>query len=427
MSGALTVTFRQRQGVTRAVLTALVALLLIVSLTITPREPPRYSTLGVDFLAFYAAGLTLGHGHDPYNQRYLGATEAQLHSIGNPHQGIGLNPYANPPLFAWAMRAFTGVAAPGAFAIWFALMVIALLVALVLMARSYAVRGRGWAVVLFAATPAPVWALYFGQQTPLLLLSLAGAVAALRRSRPTLAGVVLSACWIKPHLLLPLVVVIAALLARRLALSFLLGFCGSSALLTIASLFLTGSRLSGAWAHTLLFRSSTIATQPVVSSLAGLYLGAIGRPWSVLLPVLLAGLWLAFVALLVRQARRTGVAPGDDAWLSVVSSALCAWLLATPYAHPADLVLVGVALPVLLGRRLERTGDPWVRVALIALLIAPEGDFLAPHLTYAFSYSVFVPFALLLALRPWRALRGVYLYGASHPYYVASRPSARRI
>ena len=262
---------------------------------------------------------------------------------------------------------------------------------------------RGWALLIFAVTPAPVIGYFLGQQTPLLLVALAAALTALRHKRPALAGVVLTVGWIKPHLMFPIALVLVATLGRPQARRLLGGLLCASTLLGLASWLVTGEALGIAWLRDLSLYGHTLDTvQPDLSSLAGVYLSVVGRPWSAYIGAALVGAWLLFAALLVRKARRKGLAPSDDAWLRLVALALASWLLATPYAHPADLVLLVPALPVLLGRRLEGLADARVRLALGMLLVAPEADLLGFRPNLWLSYSVLVPLTVLIALRPWR-------------------------
>jgi hypothetical protein len=388
---------------------ALAVLVLVCSVALDLVLLPHDGGLGHDFSAFYAAGLTLRHGHDPYSWSQLGATEAHLRSIGDPRQPVcrsqlqACNPYANPPLFAWAMAAFTVVPERPAYVIWLAAMVAAMLGSVALLASWDGMGRRSWALLVFAVTPAPVIGYFLGQQTPLLLIALAAALTALRRERPALAGILLTVGWIKPHLMFPIALVLVAMLGRPQARRLLAGLLCASALLGLASWLLTGEALGIAWVRGLSLWGHTLDTvQPDLSSLAGVYLSVVGRPWSVYVGAAIVGAWLLFAALLVRKVRREGLAPADDRWLRLLALALASWLLATPYAHPADLVLLVPVLPVLLGRHLGGLADPQVRLALGMLLIAPEADLLGFRPNLWLSYSVLVPLTMLIALRPWR-------------------------
>jgi hypothetical protein len=301
------------------------------------------------------------------------------------------------------MAAFTVVPERPAYVIWLAAMVAAMLAGVALLASCDRMGRRGWALLVFAITPAPVIGYFLGQQTPLLLVALAAALAALRHKRPALAGVVLTVGWIKPHLIFPIALVLVAMLGWPQARRLLTGFFCASALFGLASWLLTGEALFIAWVRDLSLYGHTLDTvQPDLSSLAGVYLSVVGRPWSAYIGAAIVGAWLLFAALLVRKARREGLAPADDRWLRLLALALASWLLATPYTHPADLVLLAPALPLLLGRHLGGLDDAWVRLALGMLLVAPEADLLGFRPNFVLSYSVLVPLTMLIALRhPW--------------------------
>jgi hypothetical protein len=216
-----------------------------------------------------------------------------------------------------------------------------------------------------------------------------------------LAGVVLSVGWIKPHVFFPCVVVMVALLGWRVALRIVGGFLGATALLGAASWLLAGGPLFVAWIRELLdFGRTAAQAQPGLASLAGVYLSLLNPPWTRLAAVLLVAAWAGFALLLVRAARRARVTPDDDAWPRLVGLALAAWLLAAPYIHIPDMLLIGAALPALLGRQGQGLADGRVRLALGLLMAAPEADLLGLRLNYILCYSTLVPLAVIWALRP---------------------------
>ena len=213
--------------------------------------------------------------------------------------------------------------------------------------------------------------------------------------------------WIKPHLLFPVALIIVVVMRWRDAARLLSAFLAGTLALASLSWATTGGALFIAWGRDLVAYGNTMDTrQPLLSSVAGIYLSYVGRPWSNYLAMACVGAWLLCAILLARHARRREVMPGSAEWWRVVAIVLVAWLLLTPYAHPADLVLVVVALPLILGQRLEGLADPLVRLALGALLTAPAADLLGFRPNYVFTYSVLVPLTLLLALRPWQSRSG---------------------
>jgi len=372
-----------------------------LDLLLLPHDP----ALGLDFAAFYAAGVALRQGHDPYNWARLKVIEQHLRSIGDPHQVMGFDSYANPPFFTALMAPLTMLPERAAYLAWLVAAILALVAGLTLMARVYHMERWGW-MLLFAVTPASVIGLFLGQQMPFLLLGLVLALFALRRGWYVAAGVALALGWTKPHLMLPLALVAIMMMRWPVARRVLVGFLGATAALLLISLVAGGGGAMASWGDDLLHYGRTIdALQPLISSLAGLYLSVVGRSWSGWLACGCLGVWLLLSMLAVWRTRRQRLEPGDDAWLRVFATVLVAWLLFIPYTHPADLVLVIPALPVLLGRRLEGLSDPLTRLALGALLTAPEADLLGFRPNYVLSYSVLIPLTMLLALRPWTLCR----------------------
>jgi len=387
------------------ILTVLAMATLLASLALDLMILPGDAALGHDFSAFYAAGLAVRKGLDPYNWAQLGLVEAHLRSIGNPNLPLAFNSYANPPFFTLLMAACTRLPDRPLYVLWTGAMAAALIAGSVVLPRSCGVPRRGWIGLLFTLTPASIICLFLGQQTPLLLLGLALSLVALRSDRPALAGVLLTVGWIKPHLLFPVAMVIVLTLNRRMMRQLLAGFLGVSLALGIVSWLALGGQAFAAWARDLLSYGRTVdVLQPDLSSLAGIYLSVLARPWSTWAMAAALGLWVGLAGLLVYRGRRDGLTPTDDGWLRLVAIALVTWLLATPYTHPADLILLAVALPVLLGARLQHIGRAEVRLALTALLVAPEADLLGFRPNFVLSYSVLVPLTFLLALRPWSVL-----------------------
>jgi len=382
-------------------MTLLAAALLVCTVALDLAALPHETGLGSDFSAFYAAGLTVRQGRDPYNWVQLGQTERHVRTIVDPHVTMIFNSYANPPLFAKVMTVCTIVPQPVAYACWLAAMAAMLVGSLVVVGRLYGLKeplSMGF-LLLFAVTPIPIICYYFGQQTPILLLALAGSLALLRRSHPGWAGVVVSLVWIKPHLLFPVIVVLIGLLGWSDARRFIAGLVGSSVALGLLSWWTMGASLLGAWAQTLIVYAHRMDNrQPLLSSLAGAYLSVVKRPWSIVLNDLCVVCWIGLMAVVLWRARRAGVTLGGEGGLRVVAIALVSWLLLTPYVHPADLVLIGVALPAVLGRRLEGLSNPLTRLTMGALLTAPTLDLFGFSPNYLFTYSVFVPLFLLAAL-----------------------------
>lgn len=375
------------------IIAALAAAILAVTIVLEVTTLPHDGGLGRDFSAFYAAGLALRQHLNPYNCGQIGAIERHLPTIADATHTVAFNAYSNPPLFAWAMSLLAHVAQPRAYTLWLVIIAAALIGSLWLLAREY---GRPWLLLPFALTPTAAICLFMGQQTPLLLAGLSIALVALRRSRPRLAGIVLCIGWIKPHLLFPPALVLVALLSAPDRRALLRSFGLASFALAALSCLLTGPALLITWLQYFLSLGGSLTAQPLLASMSGLYMSFLGRPWNMIASAISLAIWIVIAALLIRQGKRRQVQPGQDAFLSIVALSLTGWLLLTPYAHPADLVLVVPALVLL------RWQDALARLAIVVLLLAPAADMWAVRPTYAFTYSFLIPLTLTMALRPFR-------------------------
>ncbi len=392
--------------------------MLALNLFLLPREP----ALGLDFLLFYGTALTVRRGYSPYDALHRGQTLRHLPLLSRPHQHMVAGLYGNPPLFAWALTPLTHLAPTIAYIVWAAILIIATFVSVLMLQRTFLPAARGASgrlplyVLLFTLSPASMYAYFMGQLAPLLLFGATLAIVALQRGGGVqrcarcyiaLAGLSLNVVWLKPHLLLPIVLIIGLLLPRRHILLYIGGFLGGSALCAILSIALLGRMVLLAWAQGLVAFGRSFGIQPGVSSLAGLYQPTLGPTWSTVVSGGLVVLWILFTRQLVLYARRRGIKPGEDnTWLRVIALALASWLLIVPYTHTPDLPLVALTLPALLGCAGERWADARVRVAVAVLLIAPEIDLMGGFaLSATMAYSVLVPIALIAALRPINLLR----------------------
>lgn len=389
---------------------------LALNLFLLPREP----ALGLDFLLFYGTALTVRRGYSPYDAPHRGQVLRSLPLLSRPHQHMVAGLYGNPPLFAWALTPLTHLPPIVAYVVWVAILVTATLISVLMLRRMFhpeageAYHKLPLYLLLFTLSPASMYAYFMGQLAPLLLLGATVSIMALRRvgrerhsyRYAALSGLLLNVVWLKPHLLLPIVLMIGLLLPRRHALPWIGGFLGGSALGTILSIELLGRTVFLSWAQGLAAFGRSFGVQPGVSSLAGLYQPALGPTWSTIVSGGLVVLWILFASQLVLYARRHRLMPGEDTWLRVISLALASWLLVVPYTHTPDMPLIALTLPALLGRAGERWADLRVRVAVAVLLIAPEIDLIGGFaLSATMAYSVLVPIALIAALRPINLLR----------------------
>ena len=271
-----------------------------------------------DFTFYYAAAkIGLAHGWPSLYD--LGLQQAQLDAMGSRITIAELARYISPPPVAWVALPFTILPYEVAYWLWSALLLSALALTWWLVSPG---SGRGRVILLVAAIGwlPVIYGLQLGQPGLLVALGVAASYALLER-RPFLAGLALGALALKPQLafLVPLALLVTG--HRRAFLGSVL----SLGVLAAASL----GALGMAGLHMYLDRLSFASTVPVNRELTLAYvLGDAARPAQIFIAV-----WTMLIAY---RARRLG-----REWAYVL--ALLGGMLATPYVHLDDLVMLGLA------------------------------------------------------------------------------------
>ena len=300
-----------------------------------------------DFTFYYAAArIGLRSGWPSIYD--LNLQQAELNAIGSAIQIAQLARYISPPPVAWSAVLLTALPYPVAYWTWSAL----LIGALALTWRMTA-PGKGAARLIHLAAAigwVPViYALQLGQPGLFVALGVAACYALLVAGRPALAGIALGLLAWKPQLafLVPAAMLLAG---RHRAFAFAVLALG---LLTLASVISLGPDGVGAYEARLSFAASVpvnreLTLAPLIGNLVvtRVVQGAIG-------------IWA--LALVYRFRRR-----GPE-WIFV--PALVGGLLASPYLHLDDVVMLGLAAWLYL--RTNRPGWTWAFV--LAVVIAAEG------------------------------------------------------
>jgi hypothetical protein len=300
-----------------------------------------------DFTFYYAAArIGLAHGWSSIYDLHL--QQAELDAMGSGIKIAELARFISPPPVAWSALPLTPLPYPTAYWTWTA----ALLIALALTWR-FASPGRGpWRLVQFAAAIGwlpVIYGLQLGQPGLFVALGVAGCYALLRADRPFWAGITLAALALKPQL--AFLVPVALLLGGRTR-----AFWGSVValgLLAVASMVALGPSGVAAYEARLTFAAGVpVNRELTLASLIGSL--AVTR-------VIQAAIALWALVLAYRLRGR-----GHE-WVLV--PALVGGLLASPYLHLDDLVMLGLA-----GWLYLRTSPPaWTWVFMLGVAIAAEG------------------------------------------------------
>ena len=300
-----------------------------------------------DFTFYYAAArIGLAHGWSSIYDLHL--QQVELDAIGSGIKIAELARYISPPPVAWSALPLTPLPYPTAYWTWTA----ALLIALALTWR-FAAPGRGpWRLVHFAAAIGwlpVIYGLQLGQPGLFVALGVAVCYALLRADRPFWAGIALGVLALKPQL--AFLVPPALLLSGRtrafwgsvVAIGLLAG--ASAIALGPSGIAAYGSRLNFA-ASVPVNRELTLAVLTGNISVTRVIQAAIA-------------LWALILA--YRMRRR-----GHE-WILV--PALVGGLLASPYLHLDDLVMLGLA-----GWLYLRTSPrAWSWAFVLGVVIAAEG------------------------------------------------------
>jgi len=323
-----------------------VALLLVLSFygEVLAHAP----VVGQDFRVFYSAATVIQHGGSPYDVRALVRVEDRLFPTrsATERRDRRANPYIQGPLLALIFVPFLGFPPAVVYDIYAAALLAAAAVALLVLDR---VRRDGVGPIARAPrralplllSPVVFLAVLLGQPDPLLLLLFALAWHALQRRHIALASALLTVACIKPQIMIGPIVLLALLAWRAGGIrSYVGGLLAGAAAVVGCCLLFAGPLVTGDWLRALVsFGSGTVYTQVDIAALSTLYLDWLPHA---LVPLAVIGAVAAWVVWAVSSARRgTSDASATLRW---VGQGLCLWLLATPYAHPHDDVLL---LPVL--------------------------------------------------------------------------------
>ncbi|HET6311291.1 MAG TPA: glycosyltransferase family 87 protein [Candidatus Nitrosotalea sp.] len=296
---------------------------------------------------FYVAAARIGVSRGWPSIYDLSIQQTELDAIGSGIKVAELARYISPPPVAWLALPLVPLPYEVGYWMWSALLLIALVWTWYL-----AAPGGPWRLVHLAAAIAwlpVIYGLQLGQPALFVALGVAGCYVLLQAGRPFWAGMALGALALKPQL--AFLVPAALLLSGRTR-----AFWGSVVALGVlagASALALGPSGIADYEARLNFAASVPVNREL--TLAPL-IGNLAVTRAIQFAIALWALFLAF------RFRRRG-----NEWVLV--PALVGGMLATPYLHLDDLVMLGLA-----GWLYLRTSPPaWTWLVVLGLVIAAEG------------------------------------------------------
>lgn len=339
---------------------AVIALSLYSAMMVMPAS-------GYDFHIFYAAAAALQHGGNPYSIHDVFAQEQHLYPMLLKNhwqrQWIQRNPFVQGPLLLIALLPAIQWSPNAVYPVWFGLLMLMAAASLVVLSRLWPLQHPlRWSFFLLLS-PVAFIGPFLGQVDALLLLAFVMSLWCLKRDQFLLAGLVITIGLIKPQIMIGPILILAGIAWRRHKLRPYL--CGSAAgivgLAGITAMIGTPALLT-AWLTAIFrFTGGSVYVQDDISSLTSLYLRWMPHRWDAVVSIGLAAAWCAACIWAWRRIRSTV----DEQWW--LNAALVGWLLATPYAHPHDDILLLPPMWYVFG---HLTTGRLVRVALTGLFLA---------------------------------------------------------
>jgi putative flippase GtrA len=341
--------------------------------------PAQPYGLAADWRVFYAAAAVVHRGGSPYDPSAMRVAEqsADHYVVVQPP----LDNFASLPIVAWALQPVTLLPFWVSYALAAALAMIAAGTALYLWLRRWRWQRPGrWTVLAMLSWPALLG--FFNGQFDLLLLALllTGMTLSLHH-RPGFAGAACAAAvLIKPHILWPLPLLLAAsqLPDRRAAIRCAIGAAATAVgLMGFAELLMPGA--TGIFlTHLLAFGGQISSVQPDLSGLPGMveHLPG-GGTIAAAVTALGAAAILGFACVWGFSARARSIHPAVRLALGV-GIGMAIWMVATPYGHPYDDVLLFPLIALLVGTDASGIRQRDVGWALAASILLIAGFLSSP-------------------------------------------------
>lgn len=343
-------------GEVTVVLACAVVVVWATILWLVPRGQP---VLGGDFVVFYTFGRAARLGEWTIQYNWPAFHQLQISLV--PASDSYFYPPAYPPLVPLLYAPFSLLLFPLAYGAWTAFSTVTYSTLLMVSTRACGVISRPQAIMAGLLFPPFIAHQAIGHSTVWPLIGFVGGWWALTKSRPALAGLMLSIVAIKPHLGIALAIVVLGTRLWRILSGILLGLtlqagitlaiCGPEAV--VAYLATTVRVLRDT---KLIEPQDERFTHAVRMSLEGLVPHGVAT-----------GGWIVATALfgwlLVKVWRET------DDWTLRVSALLLATLLISPHVQAYDAILLAPASLWLVDWALS-TRRPEIAVGVIAVSVA---------------------------------------------------------
>lgn len=276
------------------------------------------STGSHDFISYWATSKQLLLHNNPYDQHSILAIER---ANGFPSAANALM-MRNPPTALPLTLPLALIGPRAASLLW------SLMLAAALAASLYLLSRERW-IWLCGICFAPVIACITTGQTGIFCLLGLVLFFRLQSSRPVLAGASLWLCVLKPHLLLPLIVILLAWVVSERAYRVAMGLAVGVVISLLMAAYFDHSILTD-YAHMGMTSGIDHEFIPTISNALRLVV-APNRRWVQLLPALLGCVW----ALWFWFERR-----GEWDWIRDGSLVAAVSIMVAPYAWMTDLVLL---------------------------------------------------------------------------------------
>lgn len=356
--------FRCRATTRRALGTIATVLILCFYGEVLTHAP----VVGQDFRVFYSAAAVIQHGGSPYDGGALARAEDHIFPPRSAmeRRDRRANPYIQGPLLALLFVPFLRFPPTVVYDAYAAALLAVTAVALLIIdqvrrdnvGRSVRAPRRTLPLLL---SPVVFLAVLLGQPDPLLLLLFALAWHALQRRHMALASALLVVACVKPQIMAGPIVLLAVLAWHAGGIRpYLAGLLAGAATVVGCCILFAGPLVTGDWLRALVsFGGTTVYAQVDIAALSTLYLDWLPHTLVPLAVIVAVAAWVVWVVFSARRGMSD--ASATFRW---VGQGLCLWLLATPYAHPHDDVLL---LPVLwLWATARLTTGKWALEALFA-------------------------------------------------------------